>query len=134
MNFKSYGPRLVFFLVAAAVGVGGFAWTELQGDANDGAGDIAAAAAEAAPLDNDDNPHISRFDGVDADDRPLTASERAKVTAAATQAVGSGTVTDMEASDDLGTAYEAEVYDRAGAEWDVELDARFAVVSKSRDS
>lgn len=133
MNFKSYGPRLVFFLVAAAVGVGGFAWTELQGDANDGAGDI-AAVAEAAPLDNDDNPRVNRFDGADADDRPLTASERAKVTAAASQAVGSGTVTDMEASDDFGTAYEAEVYDRGGAEWDVELDARFAVVSKSRDS
>jgi uncharacterized membrane protein YkoI len=132
MNFKSYGPRLVFFLVAAAVGLGGFAWTEL--DADGGADDIAAAAAEAAPLDNDDNPRVNRFDGADADDRPLTASERAKVTAAASQAVGSGTVTDMEASDDFGTAYEAEVYDHGGAEWDVELDARFAVVSKSRDS
>jgi uncharacterized membrane protein len=131
MNFKSYGPRLVFFLVAAAVGLGGFAWTEL--DADGGAGDV-AAAAEAAPPDNDDNPRVNRFDGVDADDRPLTTTERAKVTAAATQAVGSGTVTDMEASDDFGTAYEAEVYDRAGAEWDVELDASFAVVSKSRDS
>ena len=134
MNFKSYGPRLAFFLVAAAVGLGGFAWRELQGGPRGGAGGDAAVAAEAAPLDNDDNPGVNRFDGVDADDRLLTSNEQARIAAAATQAVGAGTVTDMEASDDLGTAYEAEVYDRAGAEWDVELDARFAVVSKSRDS
>lgn len=48
--------------------------------------------------------------------------------------MGSGTVTDVEASDDFGTAYEAEVYDRAGTEWDIELDAKFVIVSKSRDS
>jgi hypothetical protein len=134
MNFNSYGLRLVFFLVAAAVGLGGFAWTELQGGARSGAGGDAALAAEAAPLDNDDNPGVDRFDDVDADDRLLTGDEQARIAAAATKAVGTGTVTDMEASDDFGTAYEAEVYDRAGAEWDVELDARFAVVSKSRDS
>ena len=40
----------------------------------------------------------------------------------------------MEASNDFGSAYEAEVFDRAGMEWDIELDAKFAVVSKSRDS
>jgi uncharacterized membrane protein YkoI len=88
----------------------------------------------AAPFDNDDNPDINRSGRMDADDRPLTKTEHAKVIAAATKAVGSGTVTDVEASDDIGTAYEAEVYDRAGTEWDIELDAKFAVVSKSRDS
>lgn len=88
----------------------------------------------AAPLDNDDNPGVNRSRGVDADDRPLTTTEHSMAVAAATKAVGSGTVTDVEASDDFGTAYEAEVYDRAGTEWDIELDAKFAVVSKSRDS
>jgi uncharacterized membrane protein YkoI len=88
----------------------------------------------AAPLDNDDNPDVTRSGRVDADDRPLTKTEHTKVVAAAAKAVGSGTVTDVEASDDLGTAYEAEVHDRAGTEWDIELDAKFAVVSKSRDS
>jgi uncharacterized membrane protein YkoI len=89
----------------------------------------------AAAPDNDDNPDVTRAGrGIDADDRPLTKTEQAKVSAAAVKAVGSGTVTDMEASDDVGTAYEAEVYDRAGTEWDVELDAAFAVVSKSRDN
>lgn len=86
-----------------------------------------------APLDNDDNPDASRTNRVDADDRALTKAERTKATAAAVKAVGSGTATDVEASDDVGTAFEAEVIDRTGAEWDVELDASYDVVSKTKD-
>ena len=129
MNFKSFGPRPLWFLLAAAViAFGGVAWAETHDDVRPIAQPVAAAP------DNDDNPRVNQSGHVDADDRLLTNNERARIEAAATRAVGSGTVTDMEASDDLGTAYEAEVYDGAGAEWDVELDARFAVVSKSRDS
>ena len=69
-----------------------------------------------------------------ADDRPLSATERAKITAAVTKAVGQSTVTDMESSDDVGVAYDAEARDRNGVEWDIDLDAKFVVVSKSRDS
>ena len=137
MNFKSYGPRLVLFLAAGAVALMAIAWTELR---NDDVNAIIQPASEAAPMDNDDNPKINRTEPItpgaawDDDDRPLTGKEREKIAAAVTAAVGPGTVTDMEASDDFGTAYEAEIYDRAGTEWDVDLDAKFAVVHKSRDS
>ena len=133
MNFKSYGGRLVAFLIVSAIiltAAAAITWAEAR-DRLPAAGSQAIAMT---PPDNDDNPQISSSDGWDADDRPLTGSERTRVAAAAVRAVGSGTVTDMEASDDFGTAYEAEVYDRTGVEWDVELDAKFAVVTKSRDS
>ena len=135
MSFKSYGPRMVVFVIAAGIML--IAAVSARAASTD---DVVSGAAPALERsddvgpDNDDNPRVSRSDGLDADDRPLTTTEQAKVTAAAAQAVGSGTVTEMEASDDFGTAYEAEVYDRAGTEWDIELDAKFAVVSKSRDS
>lgn len=89
---------------------------------------------QAAPRDNDDNPDADGPGLADADDRPLTAAERSQIKAAVAKALGSKSVTDMEASDDLGAAYEAEAYDRSGTEWDVELDEKFVVVSKSRDS
>ena len=89
---------------------------------------------ETVSPDNDDNPDVSRMDRADeADDRALTEAERSKATAAAVKAVGSGTATDVEASDDLGTAFEAEVTDRTGTEWDVELSANYRVVSKTQD-
>lgn len=135
MNFKSYGGRLVAFLIVSAViltAAAALTWAETRDDLPASAAGSQAIAA--TPPDNDDNPQVGRSGGWDADDRPLTGSERTRIAAAAVKAVGSGTVTDMEASDDLGTAYEAEVYDRTGAEWDVELDATFSVVTKSRDS
>ena len=134
MNFKSYGGRLVVFLVACSITLIAAGTASAMSD--DVAGTERGRVAAVQP-DNDDNPHVtSRTTSytVDADDRPLTDRERAQITTAAAKAVGSGTVTDMEASDDLNTAYEAEVHDQRGAEWDVELDATFAVVSKSRDS
>jgi len=72
-------------------------------------------------------------DAPDADDRVLTDSERASVDKAATDAVGGGTVTDAEASDDRGVAYEVDVRKADGTEWDVDLDSSFAVVHKSMD-
>lgn len=136
MNFKSYGGRLVVFLVACSITLiaAGTASAISDDVAGTERGRVAAAAVQP---DNDDNPHVaSRTTSytVESDDRPLTDRERVRITTAAAKAVGSGTVTDMEASDDLNTAYEAEVKDRAGTEWDVELDATFAVVSKSKDS
>ena len=208
MNFKSYGHRMVVFLIAASVtlvGAAGATWAASADDLAPGAerDRVAAAATQAAGggtasdversddageayevevrksdgtevdvtldgklrvlhrenddadnddgddafdnddddaydddavrPDNDDNPKVKRTGSVDADDRPLTKAERTKVTAAATKAVGSGTVTDAEASDDLGTAFEAEVRDRNGVEWDVELDANYDVVTKTKD-
>lgn len=79
--------------------------------------------------DNDDNG-----DGRDADDRVLSDNERASAEKAALKAVGGGTVTDVEASDDPGTTYEAEVRTDKGVEWDIDLDRNFAVVSKTKDN
>lgn len=62
------------------------------------------------------------------DDQPLAGSTLERVTEAALAEVGSGTVTDAEASDDAGSAYEAEVVLDNGDEVDVELDEAFEVV------
>lgn len=69
----------------------------------------------------------------DADDRALTAAERASAEKAALAAVGSGTVVDVDPSDDPGVAYEAEVRDAKGVEWDVDLAADFTLVAKQAD-
>ena len=69
----------------------------------------------------------------DADDRALSASERTAAEKAALDAVGGGTVTDVEASDDRGVAYDVEVRDSDGTEWDVDLDADYDLVAKTAD-
>lgn len=66
------------------------------------------------------------FDGNDND--RLTGSTLEKASSAALEEVGSGTVTDAEASDDLDHAYEVEVTLENGDDVDVELDESFAVV------
>lgn len=72
-------------------------------------------------------------DTPDADDRALSSEERTAAEKAALEAVGSGTVLQVEASDDQGEAYEAEVRADDGTEWDVALDADYGVVSKTAD-
>ena len=62
-------------------------------------------------------------------DGPLTGSTLDKASAAALDAVGSGTVTDTEACDDIyGHAYEVEVTLADGTDVDVALDKKFAVL------
>lgn len=43
-------------------------------------------------------------------------------------------MSDVEASDSPGVAYEAEVRDADGVEWDVRLDADYKVLSKNADN
>lgn len=74
-----------------------------------------------------------RDDVRDADDRALTASERTRAERAAIAEVGGGTVTELEASDDRGEAYEVEVRATDGRSWDLKLDSDFQVVRKSLD-
>jgi hypothetical protein len=64
----------------------------------------------------------------------LSAEERTSAETAARAAVAGGTVLDVEASDDQGVAFEAEVRDAAGQEWDVDLSASFQVVAKAPDN
>jgi len=82
---------------------------------------------------DDDADDRDDRDDRDADDRVLSRSERTSAEKAALKAVGGGTVTDVEASDDLGVAYEVEVRDAQQVEWNVDLDKSFAVVTKTRD-
>ncbi|MDN5892407.1 MAG: hypothetical protein L0H93_00150 [Nocardioides sp.] len=72
-------------------------------------------------------------EGRDGDERALGAEERKSVEKAALDAVGGGTVVDLEASDDRGVAYEAEVRMDDGTEWDVDLDSDYKVLSESID-
>lgn len=84
--------------------------------------------AEAAGTEDD------AADGTDASDRALTDAERTSAEQAAIAAVGAGsTIVSLEASDDAGVAYEADVRDGAGVEWDVDLDAAFKVLTKTED-
>lgn len=66
-------------------------------------------------------------------DDDLQGGERDRVASAATKAVGGGTATDVETSDDRGEAYEVEVRTKGGTEWDVSLDDSFEVVHKTED-
>jgi uncharacterized membrane protein YkoI len=90
--------------VVAALGAGGAVW---------------ATAANA--------------DGGPDDDRVLSAQERSSAESAVLAAVTGGTILEIEASDDKGVAYEAEVRDPAGQEWDIDLDSTFKVLTKTAD-
>ena len=83
--------------------------------------------------DDEDGDDDGRDDGDrDADDRVLSDQERADAEQAALAEVD-GTVTDAEASDDPGEAYEVEVVTAVGVEWTVELDADFKVLESRAD-
>ena len=90
--------------------------------------------ADDTSEDGDDGDDDGRDDDGDhdADDRALSAEERASAEKAALAEVD-GTVTDVEASDDAGEAYEVDVLDADKVLWDVELDAGFTVLRKSID-
>jgi uncharacterized membrane protein YkoI len=68
-----------------------------------------------------------------SDDTPITAEERASAEAAALAQVGSGTVTDLDRSDDGDHAWEVEVTGADGRDVDVELAADFSVVRVDSD-
>ncbi|MDN4174197.1 hypothetical protein QWY28_14635 [Nocardioides sp. SOB77] len=96
--------------------------------------DLAVVAQDADDDTTDDagdDDTTDDADGTDADDRALEPAEREAAERAALDAVGSGTVADVEAGDDLGEAYEVEVRAEDGTEWDVELDADHQVIRKT---
>lgn len=95
--------------------------------------DDAGGADDADEADDADDARDDAGEQPDADDRALTAAERTSAEKAALAAVGSGTVVDVDPSDDPGVAYEAEVRDARGVEWDVDLAADFTVVAKQAD-
>jgi len=128
-------------VAAAAVGaVGG--GTAVDIDAGDEPGEPAWEVEVRKPdgteievvLDKDLNvigQHVDTPDTPDGDDRALTADERSSAEKAALAAVGGGTVTEIDAGDDPGVAYEVEIRDTAGTEWDVELDTALQTLTKT---
>jgi uncharacterized membrane protein YkoI len=80
---------------------------------------------------DDDNDEDGDDNGED-DDRALSAEERSAAEKAALGEVD-GTVTDVEAGDDRGEAYEVEVVAPDGVEWTVELDADYGVLDARAD-
>ena len=83
--------------------------------------------------DDDRDDRDERDDAYDRDDRVLDAGDRERAEQAALEAVDSGTVTDVEASDDKGVTYEVEVVDTDGVEWHVDLDDAFDVLDQRQD-
>jgi len=153
--------RAVIITAAAVVvlGAGGAVWaTTASADVNGGERErVAKAATQAVPgtvqdVETSDDPgeayevEVRKDDGtevdvvldkdlkvVDGGDRVLSPAERTSAEQAALAAVGGGTVTSVEAGDDGAAGYEVDVRDAANAEWDVELDAGFKVLSKTTD-
>lgn len=91
--------------------------------------DRGEAADDGRFDDGDDRDTDDR----DTDDRVLRDAERTAAGRAAVGAVGGGTLVKVEASDDAPEAYEAEVLDRKQRLWDVDLDAKYRVLSKRLD-
>ena len=120
--------------IAAAVGVT-LAVTSGDDDDDDDSVEVAQAAAVA-----DDAPRPPRSttthhrhgrrgrlddtpDPVaDLDDQPISDSDANRVSKAALNIAGGGTVTDLDRSDDPGEAWEVEVTKDDGSELDVALD------------
>ena len=93
--------------------------------------DFQVLSQDADDEDGDDDGRDDDGDR-DADDRALSDQERTGAEQAAVAEVD-GTVTDVEASDDPGEAYEVEVTAADGTEWTVELDADFKVLDSRAD-
>ena len=93
--------------------------------------DFQVLSQDADDGDGDDDGRDDDGDR-DADDRALSDQERTGAEQAAVAEVD-GTVTDVEASDDPGEAYEVEVTAADGTEWTVELDADFKVLDSRAD-
>ena len=65
-------------------------------------------------------------------DQPLTGTDRERAEAAALEAVGGGTVTEVEAGDD-GAAFGVEIRRDDGSQVEVQLDENFTVIGTETD-
>ncbi|MBO0983037.1 PepSY domain-containing protein [Rathayibacter sp. SD072] len=100
----------------------------LSADADaDDDGRAVTGGAAGTGADASDAPDAPAVGAVDADD--LTGDELARASEAALAAVGTGTVTEAERSDDADHAYDVEVTREDGTDVDVDLGTDFAVVA-----
>lgn len=72
-------------------------------------------------------------DTADPEDAPVSAADRERVGAAAAAAVSGGKAIDVDRGDRAGIAWEVEVVDGRGRDWDVSLDDRLEVLDTVRD-
>lgn len=124
------GWPLAAVIAALVIGVAILGTALIVGDGDDDGPEIATATV---PVQSSDAmattvPAPVVTQGVDADDadpdpddRPLGAAEARRAGQAAVAAIGGGTVTDVDRSDDPGEAYEVEIL-TDGGEIDVALD------------
>ena len=97
-----------------------------RGDAGEGAGDDDRVGDEPAE-DRDGSATDER------EDAAVSAADRERVGAAAAAAVQGGKAVDVDRGDRTGIAWEVEVVDGAGRDWDVTLDESLTVVDTVRD-
>ncbi|MBB5843029.1 putative membrane protein YkoI [Conyzicola lurida] len=88
----------------------------------------------AAPSDGATNDATNGVtNGAVDDNAPISDADRASAEQAALAEIGSGTVTDLDRSDDADHAWEVEITNADGTDVDVELDADFTVVRVDDD-
>lgn len=83
-------------------------------------------------VDDGDDDADDRGDA-DADDAPVSAADRERAGAAAEAAVPGGEAVDVDHGDTAGVAWEVEVVDGQGRDWDVTLDEQLTVLDAVRD-
>lgn len=81
-----------------------------------------------AETDTEDGNEVETTDS----DQPLTGSDRERAEAAALEAVGGGTVTEVEVGDD-GAAFGVEIRRDDGSQVEVHLDESFTVIGTEAD-
>ena len=122
--------KAIVAAVAALVLVGGGAFV-LGTQADRAPLDLSSASQEGPTIraGDDDDDH-------DRDERIADSADRSRAERAAAAAVP-GRIVDVERSDDRvggkAAAYEVEVIEETGVEWDVWLDTEFGVIDKQRD-
>jgi uncharacterized membrane protein YkoI len=95
-----------------------------------GAG-VGIGLAETGPGPSSDTEEAGEVEGADVD-QPLTGSDRERAESAALEAVGGGTVTEVELGDD-GAAYGVEIRRDDGTQVEVQLDETFTVIRTETD-
>ena len=107
-----------------ALGIGGFA---IADELNDDDRVVITSGSTTIPLgDDDDSASPSSSD--DHGDRNVSEEDYARVSAAALDAVGGGTVTELKRDDDAGVAWEVEIRLDNGDDAEVELADDLSVV------
>ena len=118
-------------VVVLGLGVGGFALADAFDDDRDDDRVVITSGETPVPLPSDDatnGPTPSPSFSSDDDDRAISDQDYAAVSAAALDAVGGGTVTELKRDDDPGKAWDVEITLTNGDEAEVELDADLNVL------